>query len=402
MLGVTRRRFSVLSWRQAPAASAIFSRNPGHGAVGSSAADDALPRFAFQSPLIGIIRGITYGNLEGSAFKNQHFGCCSEYSRTAVACLSSMTNKDSDRPTEIVEELYQKMLESVQARTMPPNALLWSLISNCSNRADIKLLFHILQQLRIFRLCNLRIHSNFNCHLCLRVSEACARANALDYGLKALWKHNKYGLTPSIGSTHYLLSYAKEQNDSKLMVKIMQILEKNCLPLQPGTADIVFSICYNTNKWDLISKYSTRFLKAGVKLHRTAFDIWMEFAAKIGDSQSIWEIEKLRAKSVKQITVSCGFSCAKGHLLEHNPETAAATIHLLYENLPDKMKPQVADALQKLVSEWTFEVIKRQKKENKEALAESLKRDIPAMVDSLIKLGLHVSADLNQLSKQEA
>lgn len=32
------------------------------------------------------------------------------------------------------------------------------------------------------RLSNLRIHSNFNCHLCLRVTEACVRANCLDYG----------------------------------------------------------------------------------------------------------------------------------------------------------------------------------------------------------------------------
>ncbi|RWW71553.1 hypothetical protein BHE74_00020695 [Ensete ventricosum] len=59
-------------------------------------------------------------------------------------------------------------------------------------------------------------------------------------GLKALWKHNIYGLTPSIGSAHYLLSYAKEHNDDKLMVKIMRVLEKNSVSLQPGTADIVF------------------------------------------------------------------------------------------------------------------------------------------------------------------
>lgn len=33
------------------------------------------------------------------------------------------------------------------------------------------------------RLSNLRIHSNFNSHLCMRVSEACTRADALDYGM---------------------------------------------------------------------------------------------------------------------------------------------------------------------------------------------------------------------------
>ncbi|CAL9124424.1 unnamed protein product [Musa textilis] len=348
------------------------------------------------------LSGVACGNLETSNFKFQQWGGYTVYCCPAVARLSSVANKESSHPTEAVDELYQKMLKSVEAQTMPPNAWLWSLISNCVNREDIKLLFQILQKLRIFRLANLRIHSNFNSHLCLRVSEACTRADSLDYGLKALWKHNIYGLTPSIGSAHYLLSYAKEHNDDKLMVKIMRVLEKNSLPLQPGTADIVFSICHNTNKWDLISKYSARFLKAGVKLHQTAFDIWMEFAAKIGDVQSIWKIGKLRTKFVKRPTLSNGISCAKGHLLEHNPETAAATIHILYKNLPDLKKPQVIDELQKLISQWPQEVIRKQKKEDKQALIEALKRDIPAMVSSLLNMGLHVAMNLEELRKQEA
>ncbi|URD78204.1 hypothetical protein MUK42_03534 [Musa troglodytarum] len=320
------------------------------------------------------LSGVACGNLETSNFKFQQWGGYTVYCCPAVARLSSVANKESSHPTEAVDELYQKMLKSVEAQTMPPNAWLWSLISNCVNREDIKLLFQILQKLRIFRLANLRIHSNFNSHLCLRVSEACTRADSLDY----------------------------EHNDDKLMVKIMRVLEKNSLPLQPGTADMVFSICHNTNKWDLISKYSARFLKAGVKLHQTAFDIWMEFAAKIGDVQSIWKIGKLRTKFVKRPTLSNGISCAKGHLLEHNPETAAATIHILYKNLPDLKKPQVIDELQKLISQWPQEVIRKQKKEDKQALIEALKRDIPAMVSSLLNMGLHVAMNLEELRKQEA
>lgn len=34
--------------------------------------------------------------------------------------------------------------------------------------------------------------------------------------------------------------HAKEHDDATLMVKIMDVLQKNSLPLQPGTADIVF------------------------------------------------------------------------------------------------------------------------------------------------------------------
>ncbi|XP_047065050.1 uncharacterized protein LOC124672942 [Lolium rigidum] len=309
-------------------------------------------------------------------------------------------SSDIDHPKESAEELYQKMLKSVEAQTMPPNALLWSMISSCSTEEDIKLLFQILQKLRVFRLSNLRISANFNDHLCMKVSEACARVGVPDYGLKVLWNHNVYGITPTIGSAHYLLQHAKEHNDTKLMERIMQVLRRNSLPLQPGTADIVFSICYNADRWDLLSKYAARFVQAGVKLRRTAFDIWMEFAAKVGDSQSIWEINSLRGKSVKHYTLTTGFACAKGSLLDHKPENAAATIKLLYKHLPDQKKPFVKDELQKLVAEWPTEVTKRQKKDDRKAMEEALITDIPKMISSMAKSGLDISVDLDKLTPQ--
>lgn len=52
---------------------------------------------------------------------------------------------------EAVKELYDKMLDSVVVkRSMPPNAWLWSLLENCKNHDDIKLLFDILEKLRRF------------------------------------------------------------------------------------------------------------------------------------------------------------------------------------------------------------------------------------------------------------
>lgn len=310
---------------------------------------------------------------------------------------SAEANKDGDGSTVVVE-LYQKMLKSVEARTMPPNAWLWSLIGNCSSREDINLLFQILQKLRVFRLSNLRIMDNFNDHLCMKVSEACARANAIDYGMKALWKHNIYGLTPSIASAHYLLLHAKKNNDIKLMERIMQVLRRNSLPLQPGTADIVFSTCFNANNWDLLSKFSKLFLKAGVKLRLTTFDVWMEFAAKIGDAQSMWKIQKLRSKSTQKLTLASAFSCAKAYLVEHNPKSAAAIIHLLYQELPDKKKPGIKDELQKLISQWPDELMKMQKEEDREAFAEALRSDISLMVTSLMDLGMAVNVNSEELT----
>ncbi|XP_030923743.1 uncharacterized protein LOC115950659 [Quercus lobata] len=320
-------------------------------------------------------------------------------SRASFASEASTTERN---PTEAVKELYDKMLDSVAVkRTMPPNAWLWSLLENCKNHDDIKLLFDILENLRRFRLSNLRIHDNFNCNLCREIAKTCARVGALDYGKKALWKHNVYGLTPSIGSAHHLLLYAKNHNDAKLMVEIMKLLKRNDLPLQPGTADIVFSICYNTDNWELMSKYSKRFVKAGVKLRQTAFDVWMEFAAKIGDTETLWKIEKLRSESMKQHSLVTGFSCAKGFLLEHKPEDAAGIIQVLNQTLSDAKKSGIMAELQKLVNEWPLEVIKRQKEADRKALATSLKSDIPAMVSGLLDMGLEVSVNVEDLTSKE-
>ncbi|KAF8401551.1 hypothetical protein HHK36_012493 [Tetracentron sinense] len=349
------------------------------------------------SKISGTVHGICFPLTARASHLGHHPMC----SMVARAYFSSEATTIGEVPTEVVKDLYDKMLKSVEAQTMPPNAWSWSLIENCANREDINLLFQILQNLRRFRLSNLRIHSNFNSNLCRSVTEACARVGAIDFGKKALWKHNVYGLTPSIGSAHYLLFYAKKHNDAKLMVEIMKLLKKNDLPLQPGTADIVFSICFNTDNWQLISKYSKKFIKAGVKLRRTTFDIWMEFAAKIGDTESIWQIEKLRSNLMKQHTLASGISCAKGFLLEHKPESAAAIIQVLNQNLPDAKRPGIAIELQKLVSEWPSEVIKHQQKDKK-ALACSLKSDIAAMVSGLSNMGLEVSANLEALTRQEA
>lgn len=321
-------------------------------------------------------------------------------------CSSLMSRvsytSEATQPKENAKEVYDQMLKSVEGQTMPPNKLLWSLVEKCETRDDIALLFQMLQNLRRFRLSNLRIHENFNCTLCSKVAEACARVGAIDYGKKALWEHNKYGLTPSVSSAHYLLLFAKRNNDSNLMVEIMKLLKRNHLPLQPGTADIVFSICSNTNDWELISRYAYKFIKAGVKLRRTTFGTWMEFAAKRGDVESILKIENLRSTAMEKHNLATAFSCAKGFLLQGKPENAAGIIHLLNKKLPDEKKKGVATEIQKLVSEWPLEVIQHQKEEDRKKLAASLERDIPAMINGLIRMGLELKVNLDDLIKKEA
>ncbi|EEF45488.1 uncharacterized protein LOC8262394 [Ricinus communis] len=321
------------------------------------------------------------------------------YLRTTKASFG--TSVDT-APTEAVKELYDKILDSVNVkRTMSPNAWLWSMIDNCKNHEDIKLLFDTLQNLRRFRLSNLRIHDNFNCHLCREVTKACTRVGAIDFGKKALWKHNVYGLTPNIGSANHLLSYAKEHNDLNLMVEVMKLLKKNDIALQPSTTDTVFSICYNAGNWELICKYSKKFLKAGMKLRKTAFDMWMDFAIKRGDTESLWQIEKLRSESMQHHTLMSGFSCAKGLILEHKPEDAAAIIQILNQTLSDTKKPGIVVELQKLVSEWPLDVVKHQPEENRKAVSAALKSDVPAMVMNLLEKGLKANVNLEDLILKE-
>lgn len=234
-----------------------------------------------------------------------------------------------------MKELHDKILESVNVkRSMPPNAWLWSLIESCQCQDDINLLFEVLQKLRRFvtnlknnapllnikwlrfgvsglqRLSNLGIHDNFNSNLCQQVAKTCVRVGAIDSGKKALWKHNVLGLTPSVASAHHLLSYELEHKNSELMEEVMTLLKINDLPLQPGTADLVFRICHDTDKWDLQGKYSKRFSKAGVKLRTTTFDVWMDFAANRGNTESLWKVDKLRSETYNQHTLSTAFSCA--------------------------------------------------------------------------------------------
>ncbi|CAN8324611.1 unnamed protein product [Cochlearia groenlandica] len=184
----------------------------------------------------------------------------------------------------------------------------------------------------------------------------------------------------------------------------MKLLRTNDLPLQPGTADLVFRICHDTDKWDLLAKYSKKFSRAGVKLRKTTFDIWMEFAAKRGDTESLWKVDKLRSETYTQHTLSTAFSCAKGFLLENKPEEAAMVVQLICQTYPDEKKSSVLSSeFKKLVNEWHVDVIKRQtEEEDKKALSDSLKTGIASMVNSLMSSGLNVSVDLDELYKNKA
>ncbi|XP_051130101.1 uncharacterized protein LOC127250723 isoform X2 [Andrographis paniculata] len=357
------------------------------------------PRRCFHSPALA--GGNNYSNSSCTEIHNAN-------NIIRISTLSALTQarlfsseSTNDGSADSVQDIHDKILNCVsEKRTAPPNAWLWSLVAKCSTREDITLLFNILQKLRVFRLSNLRIHDDFNSALCRDVVKACVRAGAVGFGKRALWKHNLFGLTPNIGSAHHLLLHAKQINNVKLMVEVMKLVKKNGLPLQPGTADIVFSTCVSGDRFDLITKYGKRFAASGVKLRQSSYDLWMEFAARKGDIESLWKIEKWRSKSMNNHSLSTGLSCAKGFLLEHKPESAAAMIQVLYQTLPEAKRPSIVTELQKLVGEWPLEVIKQQKKQNRKAFASDLHKDISALIDALPSVG--VKADVTVRDFREA
>jgi hypothetical protein len=121
-----------------------------------------------------------------------------------------------------------------------------------------------------------------------------------------------------------------------------------------------------------------------------------------GDTESLWNVDKLRSETYTQHTLSGAFSCAKGFLLEHKPEEAAAVIQIICQAYPDEKKSALEAEFKKLVNEWSVDIIKHQNEQDKKDVAASLKSDIPAMVNALVNSGLRVRVDLNELNKNEA
>lgn len=329
----------------------------------------------------------------------QHVNCqYSADSRMQRLYLSTETeilkeNLTKEEPTEAVQELHLKIIDSVKAKVMPPNAWRDSLLKNCKNKEDVELAFEVLEKLRKF---NWQC-SNWAQQITLAVVSACIRANSPHLGLRTLQSRNIYGLKPCVGAAHSLLLYAKEQKNISFVKEVLQTMKKNFIKPQPTTADIIFRICEDTEHWLLMSNIAKKFIKNGVKLHPRAYDIWISSAAKLGNTQQVWKIQELRLLFGLQHTIPSAFSCAKAYLLKWQPQEAAEVIlELNQEDLSDSKKKWVYEELQSLVDEWPAEVIARRDKGRRKALATELKDCISMMFNYLLNKGINVSLDVEE------
>ncbi|XP_055824794.1 uncharacterized protein LOC129893307 [Solanum dulcamara] len=119
----------------------------------------------------------------------------------------------------------------------------------------------------------------------------------------------------------------------------------------------------------------------------------------LGDVDALWKIEKIRSETMKERTLGSGLSCAKGFLVDHKPEDAAAIIHLLNQTVPDSRRQKFMVELQKLVADWPLEVIKRQKDERRKELAATLEHDIRTMLSALSNMGLKLNVNVEDLTR---
>lgn len=124
----------------------------GHDSCGPSARNEAqiLPSRTCLM-MMTMVPKVLFSTGAGATEDYQTGTCCIYFNLFMKANYLLVTMSWSCLNAEAVKELYDKMLQSVaEKRTMPPNAWLWSLIENCTTQNDIKLLFDILQRLRVF------------------------------------------------------------------------------------------------------------------------------------------------------------------------------------------------------------------------------------------------------------
>lgn len=302
-----------------------------------------------------------------------------------------------EEPTEAVQELYLKIIDSVKAGAMPPKTWRDSLLKNCKNKEDLELAFEVLEKLRKFKTSKLWQSSNWSQQITLAVVSACIRANSPHLGLRTLQRHNVYGLTPCLGAAHSLLLYTKEQKNVSFVKEVLETMEKNFIKPEPTTADIIVSICNDTEHWSLMSNIAKKFIKNGVKLHPRAYDIWISSEANLGNTLKVWKIQELRLLFGLPHTIPSAFSCAKAYLLKCQPQEAAELIlELNQEDLSDSKKKWVYEELQYLVDEWPAEVISRRDKSRRKALATELKDCISMMFNYLLTKGINLSLDVEE------
>lgn len=290
-----------------------------------------------------------------------------------------------------LKDLHEKFTIEVQGKRTVPLSLLRKILEQCNSSEDVALAFRVLQDYRTYRSSKARVKQNFNENISALAVSASLRNKSYGLGLKALWKHNIYGLSPTLENAHMFLSHAKLEKDADLMMKTFRTMLKNSLTPTTQTADIVIRICKEKGDLNLMFNLAHEFLENGVRLSSPVFDILISTAANFGSVEKIFKAQKWRDEAGLDHTVASVFAVAKAHLLQGEPEVG---VDLIATHCQDKVK--LNKYLAMLVRVWPSELLSRKEQIQQEDYFTGLKENVVTFAKAFSRRFRGVSIDANE------
>eukprot|EP00250_Pteridium_aquilinum_P019683 c24531_g1_i1 orf=755-1942(-) len=358
----------------------------------------ALPRSRF-SHVVYRVESSNYTQLPAalSLVKAQHPGTFSVrlYANAPAANVKEHAKapivdaKELDCSPEL-KGLYEKFTTEVQGKRTVPVKLLRQILEQSNSPEDVALAFRVLQEYRVYRSSKARVKENFNENISGLAVSASLRSKSYGLGLKALWKHNIYGLSPSLENAHKFLSHARQEKDLVLMKKIFRTMLKNLVLPTTQTAEIMIRICKDNKDLNLMFNLAEELLQNGVKFSSPVFDILIATAANCGSVENVFKAQKWRKEAGVDHTIASAFAVAKAHVVQGEPQIGVDLI-AQHCKLQDKVK--LNKYLAMLVRVWPSELFSIKDQIQKEDYFTGLKDNVLKFAKILSKEFRGVSID---------
>lgn len=290
--------------------------------------------------------------------------------------------------------LWERFTSEVQGKRTVPLVLVRNILEQSHSSEDVNLAFQTLHDYRVYRSSKARVKQSFNQNISSLAVSASLRSKSYGLGLKALWKHNIFGLSPTIENAHMFLSHARREKDMDLMKKTLRTMVKNLVLPTTQTADIVIRTCKDSGDLKSMFGLMNEFLQNGVVLNSAVFDILIATAANFGSLEKVFEAQKFREDAGLDHTMASAFAIAKAHILQGEPQTGA---DLILQRCKDKVK--VNKYLGMLVRAWPSELLSRKEQaqiEVDDGFTEQLKDNVSLFAKTLSKDFRGVSIDAEQ------
>lgn len=345
-----------------------------------------------------------------AAATSHHVSVCSDAARTApiaqkigfvadgVQHVSFCTDAGTRRInlegcSQEVQDLHKKITNEMEGKRTVSLSLLRALLEQCKVPEDLALAFRVLHDYRLYRSSKAHVKRNFSENISALIALASLRTRTYNLGLKVLWKHNIYGLSPCLDAAHLFLSHAKQEKDLDLMQKTFKTMIDNSLTPTTQTADIVIRLCKDKEDFKLMFKLAQDFLENSVRLSSPVFDVLISTAANFGCVEEVFKAQKWREESGLEHTVASVFAVGKAHLLQGEPHAAVELISTHCQDITKLNKYLIM-----LVRVWPSELGAR-KEEIHEDFFVTLKKSVVDLIEALSQKYHHLSIDAAEFGK---